>query len=76
MQNGNLSHSKEIEVAEETKDEEEEEKIVTIGKKGVVVLDQWLPDYMKTNYHVLQLGSLVMVTMLTSCCIFRFLHVT
>ncbi|KAG4989585.1 hypothetical protein JHK82_031906 [Glycine max] len=56
LQNGNLSHSKEIEVAEETKDEEEEEKIVTIGKKGVVVLDQWLPDYMKTNYHVLQLG--------------------
>ncbi|KAG4975016.1 hypothetical protein JHK87_031837 [Glycine soja] len=70
LQNGNLSHSEEIEVAEETKDEEEEEKIVTIGKKGVVVLDQWLPDYMKTNYHVLQLGSLVMVTMLTSCCIF------
>ncbi|RZB81132.1 Glutathione S-transferase zeta class [Glycine soja] len=58
LQNGNLSHSEEIEVAEETKDEEEEEKIVTIGKKGVVVLDQWLPDYMKTNYHVLQLGSL------------------
>ncbi|KAL2951764.1 hypothetical protein AAZX31_19G071900 [Glycine max] len=50
--NGDLSHSEEIEVVEETKSEEEEEKIVTTGKKGVAVLVQWLPDYVKTNYHV------------------------
>lgn len=61
------NHSEEIEVAEETKDEEEEEeKIVTATQKGVAVLDQWLPDYVKTNYHVLQLVSLVMFSMLTS----------
>ncbi|KAG4927136.1 hypothetical protein JHK82_052916 [Glycine max] len=45
--NGDLSHSEEIEVVEETKSEEEEEKIVTTGKKGVAVLVQWLPDYVE-----------------------------
>ncbi|GAU43747.1 hypothetical protein TSUD_36410 [Trifolium subterraneum] len=36
----------------------EEEKIVTATKKGSAVLDQWLPDHIKTQYHVLELASL------------------
>ncbi|KAL5153979.1 Glutathione S-transferase zeta class [Glycine soja] len=59
--NGDLSHSEEIEVVEETKSEEEEEKIVTTGKKGVAVLVQWLPDYVKTNYHVVNTNMKVIV---------------
>ncbi|KAL6208200.1 hypothetical protein ACLB2K_019151 [Fragaria x ananassa] len=31
------------------------EKMVTATKKGSAVLDQWLPDHIKTHYHVLQL---------------------
>ncbi|KAK8925822.1 Poly [ADP-ribose] polymerase 2 [Platanthera zijinensis] len=34
----------------------EEEKLVTATKKGGAVLDQWLPDDIKTRYHVLQKG--------------------
>lgn len=37
----------------------EKEKIVTATKKGAAVLDQWLPDYVKAQYHVLQMVSLV-----------------
>ncbi|CAN6561532.1 unnamed protein product [Malus baccata var. baccata] len=33
------------------------EKIVTATKKGAAVLDQWLPDDIKADYHVLQLGD-------------------
>lgn len=33
------------------------EKMVTATKKGSAVLDQWLPDHIKTHYHVLQLVS-------------------
>lgn len=33
------------------------EKIVTATKKGSAVLDQWLPDQIKTQYHVLQVVS-------------------
>ncbi|MCI29547.1 poly(ADP-ribose) polymerase domain protein, partial [Trifolium medium] len=29
----------------------EEEKIVTATKKGSAVLDQWLPDHIKMQYH-------------------------
>ncbi|XP_020239464.1 poly [ADP-ribose] polymerase 2 [Cajanus cajan] len=47
--------------AEETM---EEEKIVTATKKGVSVLDQWLPDSVKAHYHVLQLGGEVYDAML------------
>lgn len=36
-----------------------EEKIVTAYKKGAAVLDQWLPDHIKTHYHVLQLVSYI-----------------
>lgn len=31
-----------------------EEKIVTSTKKGGAVLDQWLPDDIKSSFHVLQ----------------------
>ncbi|XP_077218196.1 poly(ADP-ribose) polymerase isoform X2 [Tasmannia lanceolata] len=31
-----------------------EEKLITATKKGGAVLDQWLPDHIKSNYHVLQ----------------------
>lgn len=31
-----------------------EEKLVTATKKGGAVLDQWLPDQIKANYHVLE----------------------
>ncbi|CAL2281279.1 unnamed protein product [Prunus armeniaca] len=40
------------------------EKIVTATKKGVAVLDQWLPDHIKAHYHVLQLGDDVYDAML------------
>ncbi|TKY52511.1 Poly of ADP-ribose polymerase 2 [Spatholobus suberectus] len=59
--NGDSNHSEEIEAAEETIEEEE---IVTATKKGVAVLDQWLPDSVKTRYHVLQLGGDVYDAML------------
>ena len=36
-----------------------EKKMVTATKKGADVLDQWLPDHIKTHYHVLQLVSFV-----------------
>ncbi|XP_028781910.1 poly [ADP-ribose] polymerase 2-like isoform X1 [Neltuma alba] len=35
----------------------EKEKMVTATKKGAAVLDQWLPDYVKAQYHVLQMAS-------------------
>ncbi|OIW12972.1 hypothetical protein TanjilG_15421 [Lupinus angustifolius] len=44
--------------------EEQEEKIVTATKKGVAVLDPWLPDHIKTQYHVLQLGDEIYEAML------------
>ncbi|CAJ1969733.1 unnamed protein product [Sphenostylis stenocarpa] len=59
--NQDSNYSEEIEVAEEIK---EEEKIVTATKKGVAVLDQCLPDSVKTHYHVLQLGGDVYDVML------------
>jgi len=37
----------------------EEEKIVTATKKGAAVLDQWLPDHIKVQYHVLEMASLI-----------------
>ncbi|CAL0316465.1 unnamed protein product [Lupinus luteus] len=44
--------------------EEQEEKIVTTTKKGAAVLDPWLPDHIKTQYHVLQLGGEIYEAML------------
>ncbi|EXB33507.1 Poly [ADP-ribose] polymerase 2 [Morus notabilis] len=43
--------------AEEEGDDRKEEKIITATKKGSAVLDQWLPDDMKTQYHVLHIGN-------------------
>ncbi|XP_057426984.1 poly [ADP-ribose] polymerase 2 [Lotus japonicus] len=45
---------------DDTKNEEareEKEKVVTATKKGAAVLDQWLPEHLKAQYHVLQLGG-------------------
>lgn len=41
--------------------EVKEEQIVKVTKKGAAVLDQWLPDYIKANYHVFQQVSLAFV---------------
>ncbi|KAK6941001.1 SAP domain [Dillenia turbinata] len=51
----------EREVAVEDK---KEAKIVTATKKGGAVLDQWIPDEIKTQYHVLQLGDEIYDAML------------
>ncbi|WVZ71182.1 hypothetical protein U9M48_019798 [Paspalum notatum var. saurae] len=37
--------------------EVKKEKIVTATKKGAAVLDQHIPDHIKVNYHVLQVGD-------------------
>ncbi|XP_076912859.1 poly [ADP-ribose] polymerase 2-like [Bidens hawaiensis] len=44
---------------EEQKDsnENKKEKLVTATKKGSAVLDQWIPDHIKSQYHVLQQGD-------------------
>ncbi|RDX77038.1 Poly [ADP-ribose] polymerase 2, partial [Mucuna pruriens] len=60
-QNEVSNHSEETAGAEETI---EAEKIVTATKKGAAVLDQWLPDSVKTHHHVLQLGDEVYDAML------------
>ncbi|CAK7348323.1 unnamed protein product [Dovyalis caffra] len=46
----------------ELEDEEEEtsnkdEKVTTSGNKGTAVLDQYLPDHIRTQYHVLEHGD-------------------
>ncbi|KAI7982615.1 Poly [ADP-ribose] polymerase 2 [Camellia lanceoleosa] len=43
-----------IEAKEEDATENKEEKMVTATKKGAAVLDQWLPEHIKAQYHVLQ----------------------
>ncbi|OVA12704.1 SAP domain [Macleaya cordata] len=40
------------------------EKLVTATKKGAAVLDQWLPDHIKAQYHVLQHGDEIYDAML------------
>ncbi|KAF9604766.1 hypothetical protein IFM89_010268 [Coptis chinensis] len=40
------------------------EKLVKATKKGGAVLDQWLPDHIKTQYHVLQYGEEIYDAML------------
>ncbi|KAK4418123.1 Poly [ADP-ribose] polymerase 2 [Sesamum alatum] len=44
--------------------EEKEEKIVTATKKGSAVLDKSLPDHIKVQYHVLQVGDEIYDAML------------
>lgn len=41
-------------------EERNEEKIVTATKKGAAVLDQWIPDEIKSQYHVLQRVRIIM----------------
>ncbi|KAK2649496.1 hypothetical protein Ddye_016985 [Dipteronia dyeriana] len=52
------------EVEEEVMDLNNEENIVKVTKKGAAVLDQWLPDHIKTNYHVFQQGDDIFDAML------------
>ncbi|XP_057484410.1 poly [ADP-ribose] polymerase 2 isoform X1 [Actinidia eriantha] len=49
---------------EEKEADEKKEKIVTATKKGSAVLDQWLPDQIKAEYHVLQQGDEIYDAML------------
>ncbi|KAJ7977582.1 Poly [ADP-ribose] polymerase [Quillaja saponaria] len=49
---------------DEEKPDSKKEKIVTATKKGAAVLDQWLPDHIKTEYHVLQLDDEIYDAML------------
>jgi DNA-binding PadR family transcriptional regulator len=46
---------------EQEQGEKEKDKIVTATKKGAAVLDQFLSDQIKSEYHVLQIVSLVAV---------------
>ena len=46
---------------EQEQGEKEKEKIVTATKKGSAVLDQFLSDQIKSEYHVLQIVSLLAV---------------
>ncbi|KAL9247153.1 hypothetical protein vseg_020616 [Gypsophila vaccaria] len=45
-------------------DEVKKEKVVTAMKKGSAVLDQWLPDHIKSHYHVLEMGDEIYDAML------------
>ncbi|XP_042478421.1 poly [ADP-ribose] polymerase 2 [Macadamia integrifolia] len=51
------SQSQQTTEGKEESDGSKKEKLVTATKKGCAVLDQWLPDHIKTNNHVLQLGD-------------------
>lgn len=48
-------------------DEGEKEKLVTATKKGAAVLDHYLPDDIKTRYHVLQQVSLFQKVFASGC---------
>lgn len=43
---------------------DEKKKLVTATRKGAAVLDQWLPDHIKSEYHVLQQGDEIYDAML------------
>ncbi|KAJ4963907.1 hypothetical protein NE237_023846 [Protea cynaroides] len=51
------SQSQQTTESKEESDGCKKEKLVTATKKGAAVLDQWLPDNIKTRNHVLQLGD-------------------
>ncbi|KAL0371463.1 UNVERIFIED_CONTAM: Poly [ADP-ribose] polymerase 2 [Sesamum angustifolium] len=59
--NDNVSNDKDQVSSTE---EEKEEKIVTATKKGSAVLDKWLPDHIKAQYHVLQVDDEIYDAML------------
>ncbi|TVU20949.1 hypothetical protein EJB05_30555 [Eragrostis curvula] len=42
---------------ERAEEEVQKEKMVTATKKGAAVLDEHIPDHIKTTYHVLQVGD-------------------
>ncbi|GER24726.1 poly [ADP-ribose] polymerase family protein [Striga asiatica] len=44
-------------VSNDNDTEEKKEKLVTATKKGSAVLDKYLPDHIKKQYHVLQVGD-------------------
>ncbi|KAL5859136.1 hypothetical protein ACOSQ3_000435 [Xanthoceras sorbifolium] len=52
-----------LEVEEEVNDNKDD-KIVKVTKKGAAVLDQCIPDHIKTNYHVFQQGDDIFDAML------------
>lgn len=56
--------SNESEQIHEEVEGSKKEKLVVATKKGAAVLDQWLPDHIKTQYHVLQLGDEIYDAML------------
>ncbi|XP_021839258.2 poly [ADP-ribose] polymerase 2 isoform X2 [Spinacia oleracea] len=45
-------------------EEVKKEKLVKATKKGSAVLDQWLPDHIKSSYHVLEMGDAIYDAML------------
>ncbi|CAH9054994.1 unnamed protein product [Cuscuta europaea] len=45
-------------------EEDNKGKLVTVTKKGASILDQWLPDDIKANYHLLQCGNEIYDAML------------
>ncbi|XP_050235660.1 poly [ADP-ribose] polymerase 2 [Mercurialis annua] len=51
-------------LAKEEENDCKKEKIVTATKKGAAVLDQYLPEQIKSQYHVMQLGDDVYDAML------------
>ncbi|KAL1558385.1 Poly [ADP-ribose] polymerase 2 [Salvia divinorum] len=57
--NDNVSHDNDL-----VKEEVKEEKIVTTVKKGSAVMDKCLPDDIKAQYHVLQVGDEIYDAML------------
>ncbi|CAM8930627.1 unnamed protein product [Rhodiola kirilowii] len=57
----------ELDDGSEVKEEEDvknKEKLVVATKKGAAVLDQWLPDNIKTQYHVLEKAGVIYDAML------------
>ncbi|KAH8489158.1 hypothetical protein H0E87_024708 [Populus deltoides] len=57
-------HSLQPKEEEQEQGEKEKEKIVTATRKGSAVLDQFLSDQIKSEYHVLQIGDDVYDAML------------
>lgn len=45
---------------------DEKKKLVTATRKGAAVLDQWLPDHIKSEYHVLQ--QVTVIFFIVPCC--------
>lgn len=43
-------------------EEVKKEKLVKATKKGSAVLDQWLPDHIKSSYHVLEMVTFIFYT--------------